>query len=323
MKNRGPGKIHEVPLEAFMQSDPDDSDFDATATNTRSAKKPKPKKLKSKSKSSSSRNKPSRRRDRYNSDEVVSDSLGSASEESFDDDVGADEEPVELSKSGRPTRRAVRNTSANYAESEVASDEFAEEESEQENQESDDELAISPKKPKKQAELVVTLHLSPKMLRGVENPGKGGRNLRRTTRSVSATARQVSEGPVRRSSRRLSADPDEGTLELDNAGRPRYTASKAPAKTVAKKTTNQPSIIMEESQETGPSKEVDEMEIDGEPDDDHNVLVESIEHQAEQGSQHEQSANEEDEGDDEDEDDMPVRRNTRLQAKRVSSLLLR
>jgi hypothetical protein len=245
------------------------------------------------------------------------------SEDSFDeiefddDDDAGDVNP----RTGRPTRRSLKNKETNYAESEF-DEEVEDNDSIDAKSEPDDDSEDEGVTRKRK--LIVTLSLPPDELQKVtERPTTSRQHRIRATRSASAPRRASSEKPNRRT--RASQEPDEPLLELTNSGHARPVAGKGPArpagKTPAKKAAKQPSVIMEESQETSvvnvDDEEADDAELLDKPD----VLVESIERPQIENSQPEKSADEQfqgDDDDDDDDDDIPIRRTRGQQAKQVS-----
>src|SRR4051794_8638727 len=106
--NRHRGPIHERSLEQFVQSDPEDSDFEDVAP--RSARKSRPVKTKPKGKAVHRRQTTRHRTRRsYDSSDIVDDSESLVEDEGFTDESGNDE-PTINPTTGRPTRRATRNS---------------------------------------------------------------------------------------------------------------------------------------------------------------------------------------------------------------------
>jgi hypothetical protein len=277
--NRQRGPIHERSLEHFVQSDPEDSDFEDVAP--RSARKSKPVRSKTKPKAVHRRQATRHRARRsYDSSDIVDDSESLVEDEGFTDESG-DNEPAINPTTGRPTRRATRN-SKQYAESDSGEeeDQTSEEGSENEDliqddiaQDSEDELA-APSPQKTPQKLLITLKVNPRSLQQFSEPSRPMRN----TRARSASRRAPSEARTTRRSARISQEPEDGFLELTNSGHARPVASKAPSRTGGKapvKTvaTKQPSIIQEESQDDAVPVEPE----DGEQQAQHGAPVESIE----------------------------------------------
>jgi hypothetical protein len=323
MAKRGAGKVHERPIEDFLKSDSNDSDFDETQFTRSTPRKSKSKKPKSLANTHRS----FRRKERYASDDIISNSESVESEGSFSGAFDDDDETELNPRTGRPTRRSTKAKQTNYLESELEDSgvEDSEDQRSEAPEESDDEI----RPPLRKTSLVVKLHLPSDQLEHFAEKPTRTRVLRsRATRSASAPRRASSEMRATRRTR-ASQEPDEPLLELTDSGHARPLAGKAPAKHAGKapiKTANQPSVIMEDSQESkAPEEPHDTMDIDdGEQTEKHDVLVESIEGPIIPNTQFSEESDEAAQGDedDDDEDDIPVRRTTRAQkAQQVSDTL--
>jgi hypothetical protein len=306
--NRGP--VHERRIEDFVQDDPEDSDFEDAAV-PRSSKKRRPiSRVKGKS---SKRQRRARRS--YDADDVVDDSEDMESEESFSEE----EEPELIERdpiTGRPKRKAVKQNTANYAESEGS--ELPDEEDGDDVEDSEDELATSPMAKKTRRRMLVKLSLPSKKLARFEDKPPATR--RRATRSNSIRA--VSEARITRASARISEEPEE-LFELTTSGRARPVAAKGLPRTGGKglkaPLPDQPSMILEESQEDSAAPVAEEEKEDDVQD----PMVESIEETNLENSQEDPEAAAESEEDSDDEGPIFRRRSTRAVSFYVSIMLHR
>jgi ATPase family AAA domain-containing protein 2 len=276
-------KIHEVPLEQFTKSDPEDSDFELEPKRARAggASKAPSRHRKKKSRSDKAHLK-RRRRESYESDEEIEESdLDSGGSLSIGDD--SDEEVEINPRTGRPFRTTQKEKSLNYAESDASSSH-----SEDIEDGSDSDEGIRPPKRHRSEQptsLIVTLRLSPILLKKAFEPESMA--VKKTRGSRAPSEPRV----VSRRSARLSAEPEE-MFELAETGRPRRLGGKkvmssADGPGIADDVDGDiahkyPSTIQEATQEDDdePAQAAAEMaaETDEEHDAKNDALVESIEH---------------------------------------------
>jgi hypothetical protein len=305
--HRGP--VHERRIEDFVQDDPEDSDFEDAAVPRSAKKRRTTTKVKVKSSKRQRRNRRS-----YDDDDVVDDSEDMESDNSFSEDEPEDVErdPV----TGRPKRSAVKKSAANYAESEGSELPDEDEEDVEDVEDSEDELAAAPTPKKTRRRMVVKLQVPSDRLAQLDSSTA---TRKRVTRSVSVRA--TSEIRITRASARNTEEP-EGLLELTASGRARPAATKGlqgmqriGGKGLKAPKVEQPSMIMEESQEDSAVPEQEEEQDNNDQGDqgDHDPMVESIEETHLENSQGSPKAAPQSEDDSDDEDPIvaPRRRSMR------------
>ncbi|KAF2669513.1 AAA-domain-containing protein [Microthyrium microscopicum] len=316
-----PAKFHEKPLSQVAEeagSDKNDGDFSESSMRER---RPKRKSKGAKKAKSSKRQKTARQgKSRpFDSDDEIDETDEESGEDSFVEKESEEEEEIDLNpKTGRPTRNAVKKA-ITYVESDGISDEIEDSEDDQASASDVEDI----KKPSsKRPSRVVKLQVTPKNLKSLlTRTTRATSSSKPTTRQAakqtapktrSSSRRATSELPPPRASSRLSAEPETEHLHLEFKGRKEIAASdtRPDSKTSGKqpaKTTNQPSVIVEDSQEDAQDMDPNNP---GHGEQDENILMESIEEEAQPGViEQSPDANSQPEDEDSNEDDdVPVRR---------------